>query len=136
MVSCSTRKERTVHLRPVHTSESHSPARNPNRALALAFTMPLTSQTKNIIVSARLGRTALSTPPCPHRPVRNARFTPPCASAQFTLSNPSQTKNIMVSCSTRKDRGCYISILDIIQGEVDPTQVRKRLYVYRVHVGQ
>ena len=34
-----------------------------------------------------------------------------------------QTKNIMVSCSTRKDRGCYISILDIIQGEVDPTQV-------------
>merc|ERR1712233_91451 len=33
-----------------------------------------------------------------------------------------QTKNIMVSCSTRK--GCYISILNIIQGEVDPTQVR------------
>jgi len=32
-----------------------------------------------------------------------------------------QTKNIMVSCSTR--RGCYISILNIIQGEVDPTQV-------------
>jgi len=38
-----------------------------------------------------------------------------------------QTKNIMVSCSTRKDRGCYISILDIIQGEVDPTQVHKSL---------
>ncbi|KAG8468945.1 hypothetical protein KFE25_007463 [Diacronema lutheri] len=36
-----------------------------------------------------------------------------------------QTKNIMVSCSTRK--GCYISILDIIQGEVDPTQVHKSL---------
>lgn len=33
-----------------------------------------------------------------------------------------QTKNIMVSASTKK--GCYISILNIIQGEVDPTQVR------------
>ena len=33
----------------------------------------------------------------------------------------------MVSCSTRKDRGCYISILDIIQGDVDPTQVHKSL---------
>eukprot|EP00434_Breviolum_minutum_P009154 symbB.v1.2.008066.t1/scaffold504.1/size194584/2 len=30
------------------------------------------------------------------------------------------TKNIMVSCSTR--RGVYISILNIIQGDVDPTQ--------------
>jgi len=38
-----------------------------------------------------------------------------------------QTKNIMVSCSTRKDRGCYISILDVIQGDVDPTQVHKSL---------
>eukprot|EP01027_Heterolobosea_sp_BB2_P013002 GEZU01018794.1.p1 GENE.GEZU01018794.1~~GEZU01018794.1.p1 ORF type:complete len:401 (+),score=46.47 GEZU01018794.1:39-1205(+) len=36
-----------------------------------------------------------------------------------------QTKNIMVSCSTRK--GCYISILNIIQGEVDPTQVHRSL---------
>jgi len=36
-----------------------------------------------------------------------------------------QTKNIMVSCPTRK--GCYISILNIIQGEVDPTQVHKSL---------
>mmetsp|Transcript_29985 Transcript_29985/g.52626 ORF Transcript_29985/g.52626 Transcript_29985/m.52626 type:complete len:452 (+) Transcript_29985:60-1415(+) len=36
-----------------------------------------------------------------------------------------QTKNIMVSTSTRK--GCYISILNIIQGEVDPTQVHKSL---------
>jgi len=34
-------------------------------------------------------------------------------------------KNIMVSCSPR--RGCYISILNIIQGEVDPTQVHKSL---------
>ena len=36
-----------------------------------------------------------------------------------------QEKNRMVSCR-RKDgkKGCYISILDIIQGEVDPTQVR------------
>lgn len=33
-----------------------------------------------------------------------------------------QTKNIMVSASTRT--GCYISILNIIQGAVDPTQVR------------
>lgn len=36
-----------------------------------------------------------------------------------------QPKNMMVSCSTRK--GCYISILNIIQGEVDPTQVHKSL---------
>mmetsp|Transcript_29837 Transcript_29837/g.58439 ORF Transcript_29837/g.58439 Transcript_29837/m.58439 type:complete len:452 (-) Transcript_29837:143-1498(-) len=36
-----------------------------------------------------------------------------------------QTKNIMVSCSTK--RGCYISILNVIQGEVDPTQVHKSL---------
>eukprot|EP00968_Pinguiococcus_pyrenoidosus_P029459 scaffold8580_cov286-Pinguiococcus_pyrenoidosus.AAC.5 len=36
-----------------------------------------------------------------------------------------QTKNIMVSASTRK--GCYISVLNIIQGEVDPTQVHKAL---------
>merc|ERR1719449_565619 len=33
--------------------------------------------------------------------------------------------NIMVSCSTR--RGVYISILNVIQGEVDPTQVHKSL---------
>lgn len=31
-----------------------------------------------------------------------------------------QTKNIMVSASTKQ--GCYVSILNIIQGEVDPTQ--------------
>merc|ERR1712072_807248 len=35
------------------------------------------------------------------------------------------TKNIMVSYSAR--RGVYISILNIIQGEVDPTQVHKSL---------
>ena len=29
--------------------------------------------------------------------------------------------------SPSQDRGCYISILDIIQGEVDPTQVHKSL---------
>ncbi len=34
-------------------------------------------------------------------------------------------KNIMVSCSTR--RGVYISILNIILGEVDPTQVHRSL---------
>eukprot|EP01048_Picozoa_sp_COSAG05_P010440 COSAG05_NODE_919_length_6591_cov_81.831793_5_plen_473_part_00 len=39
-----------------------------------------------------------------------------------------QEKNRMVSCK-RKDgkKGCYISILNIIQGEVDPTQVHKSL---------
>ena len=39
-----------------------------------------------------------------------------------------QEKNRMVSCR-RKDgkKGCYISILNIIQGEVDPTQVHKSL---------
>merc|ERR1712093_578156 len=36
-----------------------------------------------------------------------------------------QTKNIMVSTSTRK--GCYISVLNVIQGNVDPTQVHKAL---------
>mmetsp|Transcript_44710 Transcript_44710/g.100945 ORF Transcript_44710/g.100945 Transcript_44710/m.100945 type:complete len:487 (+) Transcript_44710:172-1632(+) len=36
-----------------------------------------------------------------------------------------QPKNIMVSTSTK--RGCYMSILNIIQGEVDPTQVHKAL---------
>lgn len=33
-----------------------------------------------------------------------------------------QPKNILVSSQMRK--GCYISVLNIIQGEVDPTQVR------------
>ncbi|CAN0173588.1 unnamed protein product [Pylaiella littoralis] len=37
-----------------------------------------------------------------------------------------QTKNIMVSASTKK--GCYISILNIIQGDVDPTQARTPCY--------
>jgi tubulin gamma len=36
-----------------------------------------------------------------------------------------QTKNIMVSASTRK--GMYISILNLIQGEVDATQIHKSL---------
>lgn len=36
-----------------------------------------------------------------------------------------QTKNIMVSTNTK--RGCYMSILNIIQGDVDPTQVHKSL---------
>ena len=38
-----------------------------------------------------------------------------------------QTKNIMVSAPLRKGR--YISILNIIQGEVDPTQVWRRRVV-------
>lgn len=36
-----------------------------------------------------------------------------------------QTKNIMVSSTTRK--GAYISILNIIQGDVDATQIHKSL---------
>lgn len=36
-----------------------------------------------------------------------------------------QTKNIMVSGAVKK--GSYISILNVIQGEVDPTQVHKSL---------
>jgi len=36
-----------------------------------------------------------------------------------------QTKNIMVSGTVKK--GCYISILNIIKGDVDPTQVHKSL---------
>lgn len=36
-----------------------------------------------------------------------------------------QTKNIMVSASTRK--GLYMSVLNIIQGEVDATQIHKSL---------
>ncbi|XP_065896642.1 tubulin gamma-1 chain isoform X1 [Dysidea avara] len=40
-----------------------------------------------------------------------------------------QPKNVMVSASTKDKRvnHCYISILNIIQGEVDPTQVHKSL---------
>lgn len=37
-----------------------------------------------------------------------------------------QQKNLMVSCPTAR-KGCYISILNIIQGEVDPTSVHKSL---------
>lgn len=40
-----------------------------------------------------------------------------------------QTKNIMVSASPRN--GCYISILNIIQGHVDPTSVHKSLHRIR-----
>lgn len=39
----------------------------------------------------------------------------------FIFFRLTQTKNIMVSANTQK--GCYISILNIIQGAVDPTQV-------------
>jgi len=38
-----------------------------------------------------------------------------------------QPKNVMVSTGREKQAcHCYISILNIIQGEVDPTQVRAR----------
>ncbi len=40
-----------------------------------------------------------------------------------------QTKNIMVSTPMR--RGKYISILNIIQGDVDPSQVHKSLHRLR-----
>ncbi|ETO03792.1 gamma-tubulin, partial [Reticulomyxa filosa] len=36
-----------------------------------------------------------------------------------------QPKNIMVSCGTKK--GVYVSILDIIRGDVDPTDIHKSL---------
>jgi tubulin gamma len=36
-----------------------------------------------------------------------------------------QKKNIMMSANTKQ--GCYISILNVIQGDVDPTQVHKAL---------
>lgn len=36
-----------------------------------------------------------------------------------------QPKNIMVSCGTKK--GCYLSILNIIQGDIDPKDVHKSL---------
>jgi tubulin gamma len=39
-----------------------------------------------------------------------------------------QPKNIMVSANTRAGSGCYISILNIIQGnDIDPTQIHKAL---------
>ena len=39
-----------------------------------------------------------------------------------------QPKNMMMNTGTRASKlnHCYISILNIIQGEVDPTQVHKR----------
>jgi len=36
-----------------------------------------------------------------------------------------QPKNLMVSADTQ--RGCYISILNIIQGKVDPAQIHESL---------
>lgn len=40
----------------------------------------------------------------------------------------SQPKNIMVSANTRSGSGCYISMLNIIQGNnIDPTQIHKAL---------
>ena len=39
-----------------------------------------------------------------------------------------QPKNMMVSTANRRsETACYISILNVIQGEVDPTQVHFRL---------
>merc|ERR1711991_835017 len=39
-------------------------------------------------------------------------------------------KNMMVSCPTAR-QGCYISILNIIQGNVDPSQVHNSLQKIR-----
>jgi tubulin gamma len=50
-----------------------------------------------------------------------------------------QPKNIMVSANTRSGSGCYISILNIIQGNnIDPTQIHKALQRIREkrHVDQ
>jgi len=38
-----------------------------------------------------------------------------------------QPKNILASCNVKSKTEAYISILNIIQGEVDPTQVHKSL---------
>jgi tubulin gamma len=38
-----------------------------------------------------------------------------------------QPKNIMVSANTRSATGCYISILNILQGDTDPTEIHKAL---------
>ena len=38
-----------------------------------------------------------------------------------------QPKNIMVSANTRPGNGCYISILNILQGDTDPTEIHKAL---------
>ena len=52
---------------------------------------------------------------------------PPPHTHPHTLT-PSQPKNVMVSTPRdRRHNHCYISILNIIQGEVDPTQVHKSL---------
>eukprot|EP01104_Vermistella_antarctica_P009539 TRINITY_DN2462_c0_g1_i1.p1 TRINITY_DN2462_c0_g1~~TRINITY_DN2462_c0_g1_i1.p1 ORF type:complete len:443 (+),score=82.54 TRINITY_DN2462_c0_g1_i1:329-1657(+) len=46
-------------------------------------------------------------------------------SVQDVMTRLLQQKNMMVS--TKINRGCYISMLNIIQGEVDPTQVHRSL---------
>ena len=38
-----------------------------------------------------------------------------------------QTKNIMVSSNFRAKKSCYISVLNVIQGDIDPSQVHKSL---------
>ena len=38
-----------------------------------------------------------------------------------------QPKNILASCNVKSKHEAYISILNIIQGDVDPTQVHKSL---------
>ena len=71
--------------------------------------------------------------PRQHAPTRSrarARASPQTSSVRKTtcldvMRRLLQPKNLMVSTNTR--RGKYISILNIIQGEVDPTQVHKAL---------
>ena len=71
----------------------------------------------------------------PHRslPTQDPRERPPPppagavrkTSVLDVMRRLTQAKNIMVSANTRK--GCYLSLLNIIQGDVDPTQVHKAL---------
>lgn len=59
---------------------------------------------------------------CSHMP----QFSDPCLCVIYPF--PFQPKNVMVSTPRdRRHNHCYISILNIIQGEVDPTQVHKSL---------
>jgi tubulin gamma len=38
-----------------------------------------------------------------------------------------QTKNIMLSTQPKREKSCYLSILNIIQGDVDATQIHESL---------
>ena len=48
-----------------------------------------------------------------------------------------QPKNMMMNTGNRESKlnHCYISIMNIIQGEVDPTQVHKRFGILKFKIG-